>query len=84
MAHVKMSVTVPKEILDEIKKAAESRKTKVSHLVSEALAEKIKRLKEEAFVSQINKIFEDPEIAKEQRRIAEDIATNIDVKELPW
>ena len=84
MGHAKMSVTVPEEILAQIKKAASSRKTKLSHLVTEALAEKIKRIKEEAFVSEINKIFEDTEIAKEQRRIAEDIATNTDVEELPW
>ena len=84
MGHAKMSVTVPEEILDEIKKAAASRKTKLSHLVTEALAEKIKRIKEEAFVSEINKVFEDTEIAQEQRRIAEDIATNTDVEELPW
>ena len=84
MGHAKISVTVPEEIFNEIRKAAANRKTKLSHLVTEALAEKIKRLREEAFVSQINKIFEDPEIAKEQRTIAGDIATNTSVEELPW
>ena len=50
MAHLKMSVAVPEEVLDEIKKIAASRKTKVSPLVNEALAEKIKRVKEDAFI----------------------------------
>jgi hypothetical protein len=84
MAHAKMSVTVPKEIYDEIKKAAVTRKTKVSHLVSEALAEKLKRIKEDVFVSKINQIFADPDIANEQRKMADDIAANTDIKELPW
>ncbi len=84
MPQARMSVTVPKEMLDEIKKEAANRKTKLSHLVTEAIAEKIKKIKEEAFVSQLNKVFEDPEIATEQRRMAEDIANNTDVKELPW
>ena len=84
MGQAKMSVTVPEEILEEMKKEAKMRKRKLSHLVTEALVEKIKRLKEEAFVSHINKIFEDPEIAKEQQRMAEDIATNTDVEELSW
>ena len=84
MPQAKLSVTVPKEMLDEIRKEAANRKTKLSHLVTEALSEKIKRLKEEAFVSQLNKVFEDPEIAKAQRRMADDIATNADIGELPW
>ena len=84
MGQAKMSVTVPEEIFEEIKKEAANRKTKLSHLVTEALVEKIQRLKKAAFVSQINKIFEDPKIAMEQQRIAEDIANNTDVEELPW
>jgi post-segregation antitoxin (ccd killing protein) len=84
MAHTKMSVTVPKELYDEIRKAATTQKTKVSHLVTEALAEKLKRIKEDVFVSEINRIFAEPDIASEQRKMAEDIATNVDIKELPW
>ena len=84
MTHTKLSVTVPKEIYDEIRKAAATQKTKVSHLVSEALAEKLKRIKEEVFVSKINKIFVELDIANEQRKMADDIATTIDIKELPW
>ena len=84
MGQAKMSVTVPEEIFEEIKKEAANRKTKLSHLVTEALVEKIQRLKKAAFVSQINKVFEDPEIAMEQQRIAEDIVNNTDVEELPW
>ncbi len=84
MTHAKMSVTVPKEIYDEIRKAAATQKTKVSHLVTEALTEKLKRMKEDVFVSEINKLFAEPGIADEQRKMAEDIAQNIDVKELPW
>ncbi|MEE9567563.1 MAG: hypothetical protein V3W17_08710 [Desulfobacteria bacterium] len=84
MTHSKMSVTVPQEIVDEIKKIAASRETKVSHLVTEALAEKIRRVKEEAFISRINKVFEDPEVIKEQRKMANDIANSMNLKELPW
>ena len=74
MVHSKMSVTVPEEIVDEIKRIAANKETKVSHLVTEALAEKIKKIKEEAFISKINKAFEDPEVIKEQRKMANDIA----------
>jgi hypothetical protein len=84
MAHSKMSVTVPEEVFDEIKRIATSRKTKVSHLVTEALAEKIKKVKEDAFIFQINKVFGDPEVVKEQRSIANSIANSANVKELPW
>ncbi len=84
MVHSKMSVTVPEEILNEIKKIAASKETKVSHLVTEALAEKIKRVKAEAFISQINKVFEDLEVLKEQRKMANDIANSTNLKELPW
>ena len=84
MGHSKMSVTVPDEILNEIKEISASHNKRLSHLVTEALLDKIKKIKEEAFISQINEIFQDPEVAGEQRDMAEDIANNTDVHELPW
>ncbi len=84
MAHLKMSVTVPEEVFNEIRKMAAMKKTKVSRLVTEALTEKIKKAKEEAFVSNINKVFEDPEAVKDQTRMAEDIANSMNMRELPW
>ena len=84
MPHIKMSVTVPEDILNEIKKIAASKGAKVSHLVSEALGDKIIKVKEEAFVSQINKILEDPEVIEEQRKMADDIADTMNIEELPW
>jgi len=84
MPHIKMSVTVPEDILNEIKKIAASRETKVSHLVTEALGDTIRKVKEEAFVSRINKVLEDPEVIKEQLKMADDIANTTDIEELPW
>jgi len=84
MGHSKMSVTVPDEILKEIKEISNSRNTRLSHLVTEALLDKIKKIKEEAFISRINEVFQDPEVAREQKIMAEDIANNTDVHELPW
>lgn len=84
MPHSKVSITIPDEILYEIKKMAAERKIKISRLIAEVLAEKVKRAKEEAFVSRVNKVFEDPEVSAEQRHMAEDIARSIEIKELPW
>ena len=84
MAHINMSVTVPEDIFGEIKKIASSRETKVSHLVTEALTDKIKKIKEDAFVSQINTIFGDAEVIKEQHKMADDIANSTNIEELPW
>jgi hypothetical protein len=84
MPHIKMSVTVPEDILNEIKKIAAGRETKVSRLVTEALVDTIRKVKEEAFVSRINKVFEDPEVIKEQLKMADDIANTTDIEELPW
>ncbi len=42
MGHSKMSVTVPDEILKEIKEISTSRNTRLSHLVTEALLDKIR------------------------------------------
>jgi hypothetical protein len=84
MGHSKMSVTVPDEILKEIKEISNSRNTRLSHLVTEALLDKIKKIKEEAYISRINEVFQDSEVAREQRVMAEDIANNTDVHELPW
>ncbi len=84
MPHLKLSVTVPENILNEIKKIAGSRGTKVSRMVTEALRDKIMKIKEDAFVSQINKILESPEVTKDQLKMADDIANTMNIEELPW
>jgi predicted AlkP superfamily phosphohydrolase/phosphomutase len=84
MGHSKMSVTVPEEIFREIKEISLAKKTKLSHLVTEALTEKIKKIKEQDIISRINKVFKDPEVDLSQQSMAEDIANNMDIQELPW
>jgi hypothetical protein len=79
-----MSVTVPDKVLNEIKEISANRKARLSHLVTEALMDKIKEIKEKDFISQINEVFQDPKVAEEQRAMAQDIADHTDVQELPW
>ena len=54
-----MSVTVPEEILRKSKAISVARKTKPSHLVTESLSEKVKRIKEKDVISRINEVFDD-------------------------
>jgi metal-responsive CopG/Arc/MetJ family transcriptional regulator len=84
MGHSKISVTIPDEIYNSINEIASKEKVKLSHLVTEALVDKLRKKREEAYVKQINEAFEDNEIVAEQRQMAEIIADNTDVKELPW
>jgi hypothetical protein len=84
MGYSKLSVTVPDEVYEEIKELASRRKLKLSHLVTAALAEKTRRLKEEEFVERVNKVFSDPEVVKEHGKMAETIANSTAVEELPW
>jgi post-segregation antitoxin (ccd killing protein) len=84
MGYSKISVTIPDEVYIELKTLASDRKVKVSHLVTDALAEKIRKLKEDEFVRQINDIFADSEVAEEQHSMAEEIARSTELKELPW
>ena len=84
MGCLKMSVTIPEEVLNEIKDISASKKTKLSHLVTEALIEKIRKTKEEAFILRINKALMDQDIDMEQRLMALDIANNTQIEELPW
>ena len=84
MGYAKMSVTIPDEMYREIKELASKKNIKLSHLVSDALAEKTRKMKEEALIQQINEVFEDPDVTAEQVSMAEMIADNTDVEELPW
>lgn len=84
MRHSKLSVTIPHEMYNDIRELTAKRKTKLSHLVTEALADKLRKIKEEAFVQQINEVFDDPGVKKEQRLMAASIANNTDMEELPW
>lgn len=84
MGHAKLSVTIPDDIYKEIKILAAKEKIKLSHLVTDALAEKTKRMKEDELIQRINMVFEDPEVAEGQIKMANLIADNTDVEELPW
>jgi len=84
MGHSKISVTIPDEIYNDINEMALREKVKLSHLVTEALVDKLRKKKEESYIQEINKAFEDNEIVEEQRQMAELIADNTDVEELPW
>ena len=84
MGYEKISITIPDDIYRETKELSEQRAVKLSHLVTKALADEIRKSKEEAFITCINKIFEDTEAADEQQLMAEDIADSTDVEELPW
>lgn len=84
MGFAKVSVTIPQEIYEGIKDFSLKNDVKLSHLVAEALSDKLRKMKEEALIHQINKIYDDPEVSKEQHLMAESIAENTDLEELPW
>ena len=84
MGYSKLSVTVPDKIYHEMKSLASEKKIKLSHLVAEALYEKTRKMKEDALIQQINDAFRDEDLSDEHQRIAESIAENTDVEELPW
>ena len=84
MGHSKLSVTIPDEIYNDINEMASRENVKLSHLVTEALVDKLRKKKEEAYIQELNKAFEDNGIVAEQRQMAELIADNTDVEELPW
>ena len=84
MGYAKVSVTIPQKIYQGIKDFSLKNDVKLSHLVAEALSEKLRRLKEAALIDQINRVYDDPEVSEEQRVMAESIAENTDVEELPW
>jgi hypothetical protein len=84
MGYAKVSVTIPQEIYQGIKDFSLKNNVKLSHLVAEALSDKLRRIKEDALINQINKIYDDPEVSREQHVMAESIAANTDVEEMPW
>jgi len=84
MGYTKVSVTIPREIYEEIKEFSASHAIKLSHVVTEALSDKLRQLREEALIREINRIYEDPEVSQEQQKMAETIAESVDVEELPW
>lgn len=84
MGYSRLSITVPDELFEELKVMAKKKKVKISHLVTDAIREKNNKLKEEAFVQQVNEVFSDQEVREEQLRIAADITKTTDLEELPW
>ena len=84
MGHSKLSVTIPDEIYDQINEFASKEKIKLSHLVTEALVDKLRMKREQAYIQQVNEVFKDEEVVQEQRRMADIIVDNTNVEELPW
>jgi metal-responsive CopG/Arc/MetJ family transcriptional regulator len=84
MGHSKLSVTIPDEVYDQINEFASKKKIKLSHLVTEALVEKLRMKREQDYIQQVNEVVKDAGAAEEQHRMAEIIADNTNVDELPW
>ena len=84
MGYHRLSVTVPDDIYKQLKTFAAANNMKLSHKVTDAIREKNRRLQEEAFLQQINEVFDDPSVREEQTAMAESIADQINVDELPW
>ena len=84
MGYAKLSVTIPDETYKEIKELASRKNMKVSHLVSDALAEMVRKMSEQAIIERINTVFEDSHAAEEHRLMGQMIAENTEVEELPW
>jgi hypothetical protein len=82
--YAKISVTIPQEIYKGIKDFLLRNDVKLSHLVAEALSDKLRRMKEEALIKEINRVYDDRDVSEEQRLMAKLIAENTDVEELPW
>lgn len=84
MGHSRISVTIPDEIYNEINRLTLKEHIKLSHFVTQALIEKLRRNREAIFIEKVNEVFKDTAVQKEQRRMAELIADNTEVQELPW
>ena len=84
MNYKKISVTIPNPLYEELRKITDRERSKLSRIVAEAIAEKIVRIEEQIYLQKLNAAFEDPEINKEQKNIAELIAESTDLRELPW
>ena len=84
MGTARITVTIPEEVYGDAIRFISEHNMKMSHLVSQALVEKLRAAQAAAYVRDVNAAFSDPEVAAEQRRMAEAIAETTDVAELPW
>jgi len=84
MNTARLSITIPKEIYQEMKILTSQRKIRLSHLITEAVSEKLRKIRQDEYVRKVNQAFSDPDISDEQHLMAELIADNTDLKELPW
>ncbi len=84
MGCVKLSVTIPDKLYNDARETAMSRHIKLSHLVADALGDKLKQIKEEKYLELVNAVYIDEGAATSQKDMAESIATDMNIEELPW
>ena len=53
MNYKKMSITIPTELYDGLKKITYREQSKISHIVAEAIAEKLARIEEEIYIQKV-------------------------------
>ena len=80
----KITVTVPAPLAAEAGKLCTEKDIKLSHLVSEALADKVRSLKEENYVRRINRIFSLPTSVERHRLSVPPSPRKKDLREFPW
>lgn len=84
MGTAKISVTIPEDVYGDAMRFISEHNMKLSRLVSDALAEKLRSAREAAYIRDVNAAFSDSEVDAEQHKMAEAIAQSADLTDLPW
>lgn len=84
MEYSEIRVAIPYEMYNDIKLILSEKQISLNGLVLEAITDKLRKIKEEAFVQQVNEAFDDPDVAEEQYLMAESVANSMNIEELPW
>jgi metal-responsive CopG/Arc/MetJ family transcriptional regulator len=73
MALQKTAIAVPKELLAAVDQAARERNESRNRFVNRVLEQAVRARRDADITRRLNQLFLDPEVTKEQRRVAEQL-----------
>jgi metal-responsive CopG/Arc/MetJ family transcriptional regulator len=84
MATIKLSITLPKKVAEKVAIYSAKNKESTSKFITKILEENLQKIQRENLIKQINEVFSDEDIAKEQINFATRAVNQLPKQGFEW
>lgn len=84
MPTTKISITLPKKVAEAVSECSAELKVSISKFISQILEENLANIKRQNIIEKINTVFDDTEVATEQKNNAKSFRENLPKDGTEW